>query len=260
MAGCVLQRLLFGALTVLGVSIAVFVSMRILAGDQLIANFGAGGDTTLSDEQRANYMVEIGLSDPLPLQHLHSVQDILRGDLGYSFFRSDSVAEMGLRRGPLIAQIAFLPVPLSRVVGIPVTIISVLFLAFPGFWLGMLLVLGLLFAFAYRTPLTGASPLTDPWTTLQMIIGPAILLGLGRAAHIARMARSSLFEVIREDYVRTARSKGLNVRAVISLHALPSMVLPIITLSRVLFGFVLAGSIGVLDRLCIAMTTVRRPA
>ena len=118
---------------------------------------------------------------------------------------------------------------LSWVVGIPVAIVSALrpnswpttsrasssifFLAVPGFWLGMLIVLGLLFAFGYRAPLTGASLFSDPWTTLQMVIGPAIVLGLGQAAYIARMARSCLLEVIREDYVRTARAKGVNRRA-----------------------------------------------
>jgi peptide/nickel transport system permease protein len=168
---------------------------------------------------------------------------------------------MILRRGPLTAQIAILSVVLSWVVGIPVAIVSalrpnslgdntarflsILFLAVPGFWLGMLIVLGLLFAFGYRAPLTGASLLSDPWTTLQMIIGPAIVLGLGQAAYIARMARSSLLEVIREDYVRTARAKGLGGRAVISLHALPNALLPVVTLSGVLLGFVLAGSIPV---------------
>ena len=114
-----------------------------------------------------------------------------------------------------------------------------------GFWLGMLIVLTLLFAFGYRAPLTGASLFTDPWTTLQMVIGPAIVLGLGQAAYIARMARSSLLEVVREDYVRTARAKGLNNRMVIAFHALPNALLPVITLSGVLLGFVLAGSIPV---------------
>ena len=80
---------------------------------------------------------------------------------------------------------------------------------------------------------------------LQIVIGPAIVLGLGQAAYIARMARSSLLEVIREDYVRTARAKGLNGRLVIALHALPNALLPVITLSGILLGFVLAGSIPV---------------
>ena len=122
---------------------------------------------------------------------------------------------------------------------------SILFLAVPGFWLGMLIVLALLFWFGYRAPLAGVSLLQDPIANLQIVIGPAIVLGLGQAAYIARMARSSLLEVIREDYVRTARAKGLNGRNVISLHALPNALLPVITLSGILLGFVLAGSIPV---------------
>lgn len=256
-----LRRLGLGALTVLGVSVVVFVIMRILPGDPLVAIFGPDGFTRLTEEQRAHYMAELGLSDPLPVQYLKWMGDILRGELGRSFFRSESVAEMIARRGPLTAQIAILSVLLSWVVGIPVALVSalrpnsladnvvrflsILFLAVPGFWLGMLIVLGLLFTFGYRAPLTGASLLTDPWTTFQVVIGPAVVLGLGQAAYIARMARSSLLEVIREDYVRTARAKGLGRRAVIALHALPNALLPVVTLSGILLGFVLAGSIPV---------------
>jgi peptide/nickel transport system permease protein len=255
------RRLALGALTVLGVSIVVFVVMRILPGDPLVAIFGPDGFTRLTEEQRAGYMRELGLSDPLHVQYLAWMADILRGDLGRSFFRSESVAEMILRRGPLTAQIAILSVLLSWVVGIPVAIVSALrpnsladnlsrflsifFLAVPGFWLGMLIVLGLLFAFGYRAPLTGADLLGDPWTTFQMAVGPSVVLGLGQAAYIARMARSSLLEVVREDYVRTARAKGMAARAVVRLHALPNALLPVITLSGILLGFVLAGSIPV---------------
>lgn len=257
----IMRRLAFGVLTVLGVSIVVFCVMRILPGDPLVAIFGPDGFTKLSDKDRAHYMAELGLSDPLWVQYLNWMKDIARGNFGRSFFRSESVADMILRRGPLTAQIGVLSVLLSWVVGIPVAIISALkpnswadnivrfvsifFLAVPGFWLGMLIVLGLLFAFGYRAPLTGASLLSDPWTTLQIIIGPAIVLGMGQAAYIARMARSSLLEVIREDYVRTARAKGLSGRLVIALHALPNALLPVITLSGILLGFVLAGSIPV---------------
>ena len=257
----VLRRLLLGALTVVGVSIVVFVLMRILPGDPLVAIFGPEGFTKLSEAERANYMADLGLSDPLWLQYVSWVQEIARGNFGRSFFRAESVAEMILRRGPLTAEIAFLSVVLSWIVGIPVAVVSalrpnsladnfarfmsILFLAVPGFWLGMLIVLTLLFAFGYRAPLTGASLLSNPWTTLQMIVGPAVVLGLGQAAYIARMARSSMLEVVREDYVRTARAKGLSNRLVIALHALPNALLPVITLSGVLLGFVLAGSIPV---------------
>ena len=369
------RRLVFGALTVVGVSIMVFVIMRILPGDPLVAIFGPEGLTKLTEEQRASYMRDLGLldplwvqylgwagdvftgnfgrsffrsesvaemiarrgpltaeialiavliswlvgipvaivsalkpntvadsiarfisilfiavpgfwigmlivlgllfwfgyrapltgaslfSDPLWVQYLRWVNDIVRGDFGRSFFRSESVADMILRRGPLTAEIALFSVMLSWLVGIPVAIVSalkpntaadsvvrffsILFLAVPGFWVGMLIVLALLFWFGYRAPMAGASLFADPVVNLQLVIGPAIVLGLGQAAYIARMGRSSLLEVIREDYVRTARAKGLNSRLVIAWHALPNALLPVITLSGVLMGLVLAGSIPV---------------
>ena len=255
------RRLAFGLVTIFVVSVLVFVILRILPGDPLVAIFGMEGFTKLSAADRASYMAQLGLSDPLWLQYLHWVRDIASGNLGHSFFRAESVGEMIARRGPLTAEIALLSVVLSWIVGVPVAIVSALkpnsiadnvsrflsifFLAVPGFWLGMLIVLFLLFVFGYRAPLAGASLFTDPVANLQIIVGPAIVLGLGQAAYIARMARSSLLEVIREDYVRTARAKGLSRRPVIAFHALPNALLPVITLSGILLGFVLAGSIPV---------------
>ena len=255
------RRLAFGMLTVVGVSIMVFVVMRILPGDPLVAIFGPEGMSKLTEAQRAHYMAELGLSDPLWVQYFAWVKSIIAGDFGRSFFRSESVADMILRRGPLTAEIAFFSVVLSWIVGIPVAILSalrpngiadsivrffsILFLAVPGFWIGMLIVLALLFWFGYRAPMAGVGFFADPIGNLQIVIGPAVVLGLGQAAYIARMGRSSLLEVIREDYVRTARAKGLNSRLVIALHALPNALLPVITLSGVLLGLVLAGSIPV---------------
>ena len=257
----IIRRLAFGALTVIGVSVVVFLVLRVLPGDPLVAIFGMEGFTKLTVAERAQYMAQLGLSDPLPIQYLHWIRDIVTGSFGHSFFRAESVAQMIARRGPLTAEIAFISVVLSWIVGIPVAIISalkpnslgdnvsrffsILFLAVPGFWLGMLIVLALLFWFGYRAPLAGASLFVEPWRNLQIVIGPAVVLGLGQAAYIARMARSSLLEVIREDYVRTARAKGLNRRRVIRLHALPNALLPVITLSGILLSFVLAGSIPV---------------
>lgn len=261
MLSYIVRRLLFGLITVAGVSVVVFVVMRVLPGDPLVAIFGPDGFTKLSEAERARYMSDLGLSDPLWRQYLGWIGDILRGNFGRSFFRSESVGEMIARRGPLTAEIAIISVVISWLVGIPVALVSalkpnslpdnlvrflsILFLAIPGFWFGMLIVLGLLFTFGYRAPLTGASLFTDPWSNLQIVIGPGIVLGLGQAAYIARMARSSLLEVIREDYVRTARAKGLPAKFVIAIHALPNALLPVITLSGILLGFVLAGSIPV---------------
>ena len=257
----IIRRLAFGVLTVIGVSVVVFMVLRVLPGDPLVAIFGTEGFTKLSAADRAGYMAQLGLSDPLIVQYFRWLGDIVTGSFGHSFFRAESVAEMIARRGPLTAEIAVISVVLSWIVGLPVAIVSalkpnsiadnisrflsILFIAIPGFWLGMLIVLALLFWFGYRAPLAGAALWDDPGRNLQIVIGPAIVLGLGQAAYIARMARSSLLEVIREDFVRTARAKGLNRRKVIRLHALPNAVLPVITLSGVLLGFVLAGSIPV---------------
>lgn len=248
-------------LTVFGVSIIIFVLMRILPGDPLVAVFGMEGFTKLSEADRAHYMTELGLSAPIPVQYVRWLGDIARGRLGKSFFRDESVADLIIRRGPLSAEIGILSVILSWILGLPVGIISairpnsvmdntarffsILFLAVPGFWLGMLIVLASLFWFGYKAPLIGVSLWADPWTNFQLIIGPAVVLAVGQAAYIARMARSSLMEIIREDYVRTARAKGLLERLVVVRHALPNALLPVITLSGILMGFVLAGSIPV---------------
>jgi peptide/nickel transport system permease protein len=257
----ILRRLGFGVLTVFGVSIIIFVLMRILPGDPLVAVFGMEGFTKLSEAQRKHYMAELGLSAPLPVQYARWLGDIAQGRLGKSFFRDESVADLIIRRGPLSAEIGLLSVILSWILGLPVGIISairpnsvmdntarffsILFLAVPGFWLGMLIVLASLFWFGYKAPLIGVALWADPWTNLQLIIGPAVVLAVGQAAYIARMARSSLMEIIREDYVRTARAKGLLERLVVVRHALPNALLPVITLSGILMGFVLAGSIPV---------------
>ena len=154
-----------------------------------------------------------------------------------------------------------LSVIISWIVGLPVGIVSasrpnsfadnvarslsVLFLAIPGFWLGMLIVLASLFWFHYKSPLLVVYLWEDPWTNLQLVIGPAVVLGLGQGAYIARMTRSCLLEVIREDYVRTAQAKGLAEGLVVIRHALPNALLPVITVSGILMGFVLGGSVAV---------------
>ncbi len=255
------RRLVYGAVTVLGVSIVIFVVMRVLPGDPLLAVLGPEGLQKLTPEDRVHYMTDLGLSDPLIVQYLRWMRDVFTGTFGHSFFRSESVADMIIRRGPLTAEIAIISVVLSWAVGIPVALVSalrpnsfgdniarfvsILFLAVPGFWIGMLIILAMLFWFGYRPPLTNVALWQDPWQNLQIVIGPAFVLGMGQAAYIARMARSSLLEVIREDYVRTARAKGVSGRLVIVSHALPNALLPVITLSGILLGFVLAGSIPV---------------
>jgi peptide/nickel transport system permease protein len=256
-----LRRAVFGLSTLVGVSLIIFVVLRILPGDPLVAMFGLEGFAKLAPADRARIMQDLGLSDPIAVQYLRWMGDIATGSLGKSFFRGDKVSELILHRGPLSAEIGIVSVIISWLVGLPVGIlsalrpnrlsdnvarsVSVLFLAIPGFWLGMLIVLAALFWFGYKAPLVVVHLWQDPWANFQLVIGPAIVLGLGQGAYIARMSRSCLLEVVLEDYVRTARAKGLREGFVVMRHALPNALLPVVTLSGILMGFVLGGSVAV---------------
>lgn len=256
-----LRRALFALGTMIGVSLIIFVVLRILPGDPLVAILGVEGHAKMDPADRAALMRDLGLSDSLPVQYVRWVRDIATGQLGKSFFRGDTVRDLILHRGPLSAEIAILALVISWLVGLPVGILSatrpngwadavvrslsVLFIAVPGFWLGLLIVLALLFWFGYKAPIIIVQLWQDPWQNFQLIIGPAVVLGLAQGAYIARMSRSCLLEVIREDYVRTARAKGAVERAVVLHHALPNALLPVITISGVLLGFVLGGSVAV---------------
>ena len=256
-----LRRAVFALGTLIGVSLIIFVVLRILPGDPLVAILGVEGHAKMAPADRARIMQDLGFAAPLPVQYLGWLRDIASGQLGKSFFRGDTVAALILHRGPLSAEIGILALVISWLVGLPVGLLSairpngwadaaarslaILFIAVPGFWLSMLTVLALLFWFNYKAPIIIVQPWENPWQNLQLIIGPAVVLGLAQGAYIARMSRSCLLEVIREDYIRTARAKGALEGAVVLRHALPNALLPVITISGVLLGFVLGGSVAV---------------
>ena len=235
--------------------------MRILPGDPLGAYYGIETIIQWTPEQKAAILRDLGLDKPIAVQYAVWIKDIASGKLGESFFRGDPIINILAQRGPISAQIGIISVAISWIIGLPVGIISavrpnsiwdmftsfftVLFLAIPGFWLGLLVVVACISWFQYKAPIVSVQFWEDPWTNFQIIVGPAIVLGLGQAAFIARMARSSLFEVLREDYVRTSRAKGLIERLVIARHAMPNALLPVLTLSGVLLGFVMGGSVAV---------------
>src|SRR5262247_2995015 len=255
------RRALYAVVTLIGVSLTIFAILRILPGDPLVAILGVEGHARMTPADRERIMADLGLSDPLPVQYVRWLGDIAAGRLGKSFFRGDTVAEQILHRGPISAEIGVLALIVSWLVGLPVGILSafkpnsmpdglaramsVLFIAIPGFWLGLLIVLALLFWFGYKAPIVIVQVWENPWQNLQIVLGPALVLGLAQGAYISRMSRSCLLEVIREDYVRTARAKGAVERAVVLRHALPNALLPVITISGVLLGFVLGGSVAV---------------
>jgi len=257
----VLRRLLYAIPTLLGITVLIFVVLRILPGDPLSILYGEGGVGSLSNADLATIRHQFGFDRPLYQQYGYWLKDLLTGNLGHTLARGDSVAEIIQERGILTGEIAVLAVLVSWLVGLPAGILSamrqnsvgdylarfctILFLAVPGFWVAMLVVIGTLTAFNYRPPLGIISPWEDPIANLKIVAGPGGVLGLATSAYIARLTRSTFLEVIREDYIRTARAKGVRETMVVLHHALRNAVLPVLTISGVLFGFLLSASVAV---------------
>ena len=258
----ILRRILLAIPTLIGVSILIFLVMRVLPGDPLQAMVDEeGGPTSYTEEQKQLILSSLGLDRPLYEQYLSWMVDIARGDLGFSFWRDTPIRETIQRRGPTTAEIGIFAVAISWVVGLPVGIIGAIwrnsftdyasrfsvtfFLAAPSFWLGLGFILITVIFFTWRPPITLVHLWEDPWRNLQMTLPPAVAVGLGMAAIIARMSRATLLEVFREDYVRTARAKGLGERMVILRHVMRNAMLPVITVSGLQLANLLGGSVAV---------------
>ena len=256
------QRLLAAIPTIFGITVLIFLAMRVLPGDPFLAVGGEMASTVrMSEEQVRQARAQLGLDRPYHEQYLSWMGDIARGDFGRSFWRDEPVRELIARRAPISAEIALLAIVIAWLVGIPVGVLSatrgntlvdyvarifsVLFIAIPGFWLGILIVTFLVLTFLWRPPITSADLWDDPWTNLQMVVGPGVVLGLGIAAVLARFARSSMLEVLGEDYVRTARAKGLPSRSIVWPHALKNAMLPTITVTGAAIGGLLGGAVAV---------------
>ena len=256
-------RLIIAIPTLFVVSLIIFVVMRILPGDPLVSFLGIELDqiSQITDEQRQALLAELGMDRSWIAQYGSWMGGVLQGDMGESFLRGDSISGVIARRGVLSFEIAVIAVVIAWIIGLPVGILSavkpnslldtitstvtVFFLAIPSFWLALLIVVGCIMWFGYKAPITNIPFWVDPWRNFQMVIGPAFVMGVGAAAFIARITRSSMFEVLSEDYVRTARAKGLSGRLVLVRHAFPNALLAVITVSGLLLAFTIGGSIVV---------------
>ena len=257
-----LQRAAAGFVTLIGVTILIFLAMRVLPGDPLAMMTSESGVThTLTEEELQAARAALGLDRPYYQQYLSWIGDVARGNLGKSFWRDEPINELIKRRGPITAQIALLAVTLSWLIGVPIGILSavrrntladylsrvlvIFFVAVPAFWLALLVVLAGVLIFNWRPSLTVIQLWEDPARNLQMTLGPAIVLGVGIAALTARMTRSATLEILHDDYVRTARAKGLREQLVVRRHVLRNALLPVITVSGLALGGLLGGSVAV---------------
>ena len=262
MRAYVYQRLLLAIPTLFGVTIVIFIAMRILPGDPLRYIYGeAGGIHILTEEELAGARATLGLDRPLYMQYLSWMKDIAVGDFGHSFWQRQPIRDTLLRRGPITMEIAIVAVFFSWIIGLPVGILAAVwrnswidyvsrllvtfFMAVPGFWLALMMVLFTIIVWQWRPPLEVKHLWSDPIKNLQIIAGPSFVMAIGLAAVLARMARATLLEVYNEDYVRTARAKGLRDRVVTWRHALRNALLPVITVSGIHLAVLLGGSVAV---------------
>ncbi|MGH2457826.1 MAG: ABC transporter permease [Chloroflexota bacterium] len=255
------RRLLAAIPTIFGITVLIFLAMRVLPGDPIaVISSETSGNFVLSPEQVTAARASLGLDKPYPVQYLQWMSDVAQGNLGESFWTSDHISDLLLRRGPITAEIAVIALLISWIVGIPAGIISAanrdtwldffargwvtLFLAIPSFWIGLVIVLVGILVFDWRPPLTISYLWTDPAKNLEMVVGPGVALGIGLAAATARLARSTVLEVLNDDYVRTARAKGLGERMVLWRHVMKNAMLPVVTLSGLAFSGLLSGTVA----------------
>lgn len=242
-----LRRIMQAVPTLLGVALVAFLSMRLIPGDP--ARLVAGPEA--SEEVVASIRRSLGLDVPLPQQLLQFFGGLLRLDLGTSLRSGEPVWDILLRRLPATVELAATGILLAALMGLTLGVVAavrkntwfdtasmvaaVAGISMPSFWLGLMMIW--LFAVNYRwLPTSGAG-------TLAHLVMPATTIGIQSAAMVARMVRSSVIEALQEDYIRTARAKGLREGTVLLRHALRNSLIPVITVLGLQFGYLLAGSV-----------------
>ena len=253
------QRLLTFPLVLLGVSLLVFFAIRLVPGDAIIAMLGTEAGL-LTAAQRESLAAYFGLDQPIIVQYGRWLAGLFEGNLGISVIYGKPVLEVIIARFPLTLELALLSMVIALAVGIPagvfaatradrpsdlgVRIFAMLGQSTPSFVVGLLLIYFLSVTFRMLPAMGSFTPLfEDPIGNLSQMILPAITLGFSFAAAVTRISRSAMLDVLSDDYVRTARSKGASAHSVVWRHALPNALIPVVTLSGVEFGYLLGGAV-----------------
>ena len=240
--------------TLVGVAVITFVVMRLVPGDIVALRYaGSSVPQDIIDKERAI----LGLDKPMVEQFLTWMGSLAHLDFGQSLWTGNSIIDEVWVRLPLTLELAVLASAFAVAIAIPLGIVaavkqdtwvdyairifSVGGLAMPSFWIGIMLVLGTLTFFGWAPPLVYTSFFEDPVANLSQLVLPAISVGYRYSAVSMRMTRSTLLDVLREDYVRTARAKGLRDAIVVVRHALRNALLPVITVVSLEFAFLIGG-------------------
>jgi peptide/nickel transport system permease protein len=253
----VIRRLLLAIPVLVLASLIVFGLMRVMPGDALTALMAESGN--VSERELQKLRKELGLDRPYYEQYLIWVWQMVTFDPGYSIFTNEPIPVALKKSIPVTIELAVLAMVLGLVIAIPVGVLSatrqdrlsdyigrlvaISGLSLPDFWLGTLVITFAAIWFAWIPPLGYTSIWESPWRNLQQFLLPAAVLGFRLSAATMRMTRSTLLEVLREDYVRTAWAKGLGERMIVYKHALKNALIPVVTIVGGQLGTLLAGTV-----------------
>jgi len=250
------KRFLLMFPTLFGVALVTFVLIRVIPGD--IVEVRLSGDRgAVSEQVLAQERARFGLDQPVWRQFLTWISGVARLDFGTSMWTGSPIWEEVRLRFALSLQVAVMATIVAVLLAIPLGVIaalkqdtwidyvvrvfSIAGLALPSFWLGILMILGLLIVFRWLPPMVYTPFWVNPWQNLSQLIWPALAVGYRYSAVAARMTRSAMLEVLREDYIRTARAKGLVQKLILARHALKNALLPVVTVVAVEFAFLIGG-------------------
>lgn len=253
----ILKRLFLMVPTLFLVAVIIFVLTHLLPGDVVMLKLGEAGSFRPEDAQR--FREELGIDRPYFVQLADWLWGVVRLDFGHSLWTQKPVTQEILRRLPVTLQLALMAFVTSSILGITfgvlaairqdtpvdhgVRILAVSGLSFPDFWLATLIILLPLLWFGYAHPNRYVAPWDDLGTNLRMFLPAAMAIGLRSSAGIMRLSRSTLLEVLRQDYIRTAWAKGLRERVVIVRHAMKNALIPVVTVMGTQFSALLGGTV-----------------
>ncbi len=254
-----MRRLAAFPLVLVGVSIVVFVAIRLVPGDAITAMLGTEAGL-LTPQQRDSLAVYFGIDQPWPIQYWRWFTGLFAGDLGISVIYGKPVLSVIIEHFPLTLELALLSMLIALSIGVPagvfaatrnertadlgVRVLAMVGQSTPTFVVGLVLIYILSAGFGVLPTMGAFTPFWHgPLQNLGQLILPAITLGFAFAASVTRVSRSAMLDVLSDDYVRTARSKGAPERSVIWWHALPNALVPVVTLSGIEFGYLLGGAV-----------------
>ena len=257
MRNYILRRLIALFPTLFFASVIVFVSVRLIPGS--IIDLMLAQNPLAAEKDRAAIEVALGLDRPMYIQYFRWVGDLLQGDLGRSLWQDTPVTHELLARIPVTLELALLAMIVSIIVALPIGVysairqdtagdyvtrsFSILMLAIPSFWLGTLVMVFPSIWWGWAPELKYTPFFQDPVANLRQMLLPAVILGCSLSAVTMRLMRTTMLEVLRQDYIRTAWAKGLNERLVVMRHALRNALIPVVTLLGIEFAGVIGGAV-----------------